>query len=70
MAEVGNALSRNPNLCASCSSLTDGMDQSRLSNLENAADTRPEPVRGAAAAGPAAQDDRALEAVPAGQNPP
>ena len=25
MAEHGNALSRNPNLCASCSSMADGM---------------------------------------------
>ncbi len=25
--ETGNALSRNLNLCASCSSLSDGMDQ-------------------------------------------
>ena len=28
MAEIGNALSRNPNVCASCSSLADGMDES------------------------------------------
>jgi hypothetical protein len=27
IAEKGNALSRNPNLCASCSSLTDGMSE-------------------------------------------
>jgi hypothetical protein len=26
MAVGGNALSRNPNLCASCSSILDGMD--------------------------------------------
>ncbi|HWX20803.1 MAG TPA: hypothetical protein VN578_12970 [Candidatus Binatia bacterium] len=26
MSERGNALSRNPNVCASCSSLADGMD--------------------------------------------
>jgi len=26
MAKQGNLLSRNPNLCASCSSLADGMD--------------------------------------------
>jgi hypothetical protein len=25
--EKGNALSRNPNLCASCSSMADGMDE-------------------------------------------
>ena len=28
IVHLGNALSRNPNLCASCSSLTDGMDDS------------------------------------------
>jgi len=26
--ETGNAFSRNPNMCASCSSLADGMDDS------------------------------------------
>jgi hypothetical protein len=26
MAGAGNSLSRNPNICASCSSLSDGMD--------------------------------------------
>ena len=31
MPETGNALSRNPNICASCSSMADGMDQPRLS---------------------------------------
>ena len=28
MPEKGNALSRNPNLCASCSSMADGMEES------------------------------------------
>ncbi len=27
MVEKGNALSRNPNVCASCSSLADGMEE-------------------------------------------
>lgn len=27
MPEKGNALSRNPNICASCSSMADGMDE-------------------------------------------
>jgi hypothetical protein len=27
MAEQGNPLSRNPNICASCSSLADGMEE-------------------------------------------
>jgi hypothetical protein len=28
MPEKGNALSRNPNICASCSSMADGMEES------------------------------------------
>jgi len=27
MPETGNALSRNPNICASCSSMADGMEE-------------------------------------------
>jgi hypothetical protein len=34
MPERGNALSRNPNICASCSSMADGMAESSL--LESA----------------------------------
>ena len=30
MAEKGNALSRNPNICASCSSMADGMVESGM----------------------------------------
>ena len=30
MPEKGNALSRNPNICASCSSMADGMEESSL----------------------------------------
>ena len=30
MPEQGNALSRNPNICASCSSMADGMEESNL----------------------------------------
>jgi hypothetical protein len=33
MTERGNALSRNPNICASCSSLADGMEESSLPAL-------------------------------------
>ena len=33
ISEHGNTLSRNPNLCASCSSLADGMDLSDHSML-------------------------------------
>ena len=39
MPENGNALSRNPNLCASCSSLTDGLEEA-----EAAEPACPEPV--------------------------
>jgi hypothetical protein len=35
MVESGNSLSRNPNICASCSSLADGMDDSSLGTIEN-----------------------------------
>jgi hypothetical protein len=37
MPEQGNALSRNPNICASCSSMADGMEETGLpagSNIE------------------------------------
>jgi hypothetical protein len=37
MAEGKNQLSRNPNICASCSSLADGMDDFALSTLQEAA---------------------------------
>jgi len=30
MPESGNVLSRNPNICASCSSMADGMDEPGL----------------------------------------
>ncbi len=30
MAQRGNALSRNPNMCACCSSLADGLEQDEL----------------------------------------
>ena len=33
MVEKGNALSRNPNLCASCSSMADGMEESDAPEL-------------------------------------
>lgn len=34
MTERGNALSRNPNICASCSSLADGMEESRIARTD------------------------------------
>jgi hypothetical protein len=33
MPEAGNALSRNPNICASCSSLADGMEDGSASDI-------------------------------------
>jgi hypothetical protein len=30
MPEKGNVLSRNPNICASCSSMADGMEESSM----------------------------------------
>jgi hypothetical protein len=40
----GNTLSRNPNLCASCSSLADGMDFSDHSTLFEAESLSPTPA--------------------------
>jgi hypothetical protein len=37
MAEKGNTLSRNPNICASCSSMADGMDDSTACEIGSAA---------------------------------
>lgn len=34
MAEHGNVLSRNPNICACCSSMTDGMEEPALPEAE------------------------------------
>ena len=34
IAKAGNALSRNPNLCASCSSLADGMEEPSIAALD------------------------------------
>jgi hypothetical protein len=51
---MGNAFSRNPNMCASCSSLTDGMEESDAPEValrdENrfAVDEQPADIRKAA----------------------
>ena len=37
MPEKGNALSRNPNICASCSSMADGMEEFSLSESSSRA---------------------------------
>ncbi len=37
MPEQGNAFSGNPNLCASCSSLADGMEEPTVSELQDQA---------------------------------
>jgi len=34
MGEHGQELSRNPNICASCSSLVDGMDEPSIASLQ------------------------------------
>ena len=41
MAERGNALSRNPNVCASCSSLADGMEDASLPGLPETVSNKP-----------------------------
>ncbi len=41
MAEGGNTLSRNPNVCASCSSLADGMEDGRASGLSDTVPAAP-----------------------------
>jgi hypothetical protein len=33
VGDKGNALSRNPNLCASCSSISDGISESNVSSF-------------------------------------
>ena len=40
MAEKGNALSLHPNMCASCSSLSDGMPESNMSGFPDFDDKR------------------------------
>jgi len=40
MREGGNPLSRNPNVCASCSSLADGMEESNVPELEGSEQER------------------------------
>ena len=43
MSTKGNAFSRNPNLCASCSSMEDGMSGSDESDIADPAPPQPEP---------------------------
>ena len=66
ITEHGNALSRNPNLCASCSSLTDGMDDSGPPGPGGNMEAQPEPVQSAAPAAPPSEKANALEPVAAG----
>jgi hypothetical protein len=44
MPEKGNALSRNPNICASCSSMADGMEESTMPERANRAPDTTEAV--------------------------
>jgi hypothetical protein len=41
MAEKGDALSRNPNICASCSGLLDGVPESTISSFSGLDDKMP-----------------------------
>ena len=54
MPAKGNALSRNPNICASCSSIADGMEESNLPQTAN-------PIRESSEVG---ATDRAEEPAP------
>jgi len=42
MFEGGNELSRNPNICASCSSMAEGMDEPKVSRVQTHASASPE----------------------------
>jgi len=64
IAEQGNALSRNPNVCASCSSMADGMEES---NLPECADLGPEQTLSGEAAEASVQGTPEHQAVQAGQ---
>lgn len=41
IADKGNALSRNRNICASCSSLSDGLDEADTPKSRRSANQRP-----------------------------
>jgi hypothetical protein len=43
MGEKENTLSRNPNICASCSSLTDGMNETGVAELADSSEPGPSP---------------------------
>jgi len=44
MAPGGNVLSRNPNICASCSSILDGIEEREDFELEKSPDEQPSPL--------------------------
>ena len=44
MSERGNTRSRNPNVCASCSSLADGMDDRPFPVAANSLAAEPQPT--------------------------
>ncbi len=44
MAESGHNLSRNPNVCASCSSMFDGMEERSIDNLPPPPLAKPPPA--------------------------
>jgi hypothetical protein len=70
MAEHGNALSRNPNLCASCSSLNDGMGDSGPPGLGDVSNVEPPLVQSAVATTLPNRQEQALETDSARQGRP
>jgi hypothetical protein len=48
MLGEANPLSRNPNVCASCSSMVDGMEESGVAGLAESATARPQSACAAA----------------------
>jgi len=64
MPDKGNALSRNPNICASCSSMADGMEETiGAESRVVSSGGEPQPKTAAAAAPDRLEDQAADPAV-------
>jgi hypothetical protein len=63
---MGNTLSRNPNLCASCSSLTDGMTETNVESLPDSAASVPAAISANIAKAAPQQSDPPNRANPSG----
>lgn len=63
MSEKGNALSRNPNVCASCSSLADGMEESRPSETKDLEPAKVWLIEDLATPAGTAENGKALEPI-------